>query len=73
MLGIIDRFEGDFAVVELYNEKMISINKKYIPKEAKEGYVIDIDEVNKKIIINYEETKKRNDKIKSITKDLWEK
>ncbi len=69
MIGIIDRFESEFAVVELENEKMINIKRTEIPKEAKEGYVLNIEE---KITINYEETEKRKRKIDEITKDIWE-
>lgn len=69
MIGIIDRFEGDFAVVELENEEMINIKRKDLPQEANEGDVLDI---NHKITINYEKTRERKDKIKSMTEDLWE-
>ena len=37
---IIDRFEGDFAVVELEDRSTIDIPKKLIPKGAKEGDVL---------------------------------
>lgn len=69
MIGIIDRFEGDFAVVELENEEMINIKRKDLPQKANEGDVLDI---NHKITINYEKTRERKDKIKSMTEDLWE-
>ncbi|WPC41892.1 DUF3006 domain-containing protein [Clostridium sp. JS66] len=68
MTGIIDRFEGEFAVVELENMKMINIEKNKIPKEAEEGYVINIEDV---ITVNYVETEKRKSNIESLTEDLW--
>ncbi|AKN33105.1 pyruvate kinase [Clostridium carboxidivorans P7] len=68
MTGIIDRFEGEFAVVELENMKMINIEKNKIPKEAEEGYVINIGDV---ITVNYVETEKRKNNIESLTEDLW--
>lgn len=68
MTGIIDRFEEEFAVVELENMKMINIEKNKIPKEAKEGYVINIEDV---ITVNYVETEKRKNNIESLTEDLW--
>lgn len=68
MTGIIDRFEGEFAVVELENMKMINIEKNKIPKEAEEGYVINIEDV---ITVNYVETEKRKNNIENLTEDLW--
>ncbi len=38
----IDRFEGDFAVVELPCGKMIDCPKALLPDNAKEGSVISI-------------------------------
>ena len=55
MFGIIDRFEGQFAVVELENKKIINIEKNKIPIEAKAGDVLNIENY---ITINLEETKK---------------
>ncbi|MDF2676263.1 MAG: hypothetical protein K0Q97_556 [Bacillota bacterium] len=62
---IIDRFEGDFAVVELQNKQMVNIPKAIIPPEAVEGDVISIE-------INKEETAERKNKIKNLMNDLWE-
>lgn len=39
---IIDRFEGDYAVVELENKEMVDIPRAILPVEAKEGDVINI-------------------------------
>jgi hypothetical protein len=69
MRGIIDRFEGMYAVVELQDGKMINIDKVQLPVDAKEGMVIHISE---NITIDIEETKKRKEEIKELTKDLWE-
>jgi hypothetical protein len=62
---IIDRFEGDFAVVELEDRSTIDIPKKLIPKGAKEGDVLSIQ-------INTDETNKRKERIKKIMNDLFE-
>ncbi|EKX81427.1 hypothetical protein CFSAN001628_000345 [Clostridium botulinum CFSAN001628] len=43
MKGIIDRFEENFAIIELEDKKMINIDKNIIPKKAKEGDVINIE------------------------------
>lgn len=69
MFGAIDRFEGSFAVVELDDGRIINIKKEKIPAGAKEGYVLNIGET---IVIDYEETKRRRNKIEKVTEDLWE-
>lgn len=38
----IDRFEGDYALVELPDRKMGRLSKILLPPEAKEGDVIEI-------------------------------
>lgn len=42
MKYIIDRFEKDFAIVELGDKTMVNIPRKALPTEAKEGSVIDV-------------------------------
>ncbi len=39
---IIDRFEGNIAVVELPDGKIIECSKELFPKAAKEGSIINI-------------------------------
>ncbi len=56
MRGVIDRFEGEYAVVELEDGKIINIDKIKLPIGIGEGMVIQIA---KSITINIEETKKR--------------
>jgi len=62
---IIDRFEGEYAVVELPDKTFVSIPKKAIPEEAKEGDVITVT-VNKK------ETDSRKNRIQRMARDSWE-
>jgi len=69
MKGIIDRFEGEYAVVELQNGKIINIDKKKLPIEVQEGTVIHISE---SITINIEETAKRKSEIEKLTENLWD-
>lgn len=64
MKVIIDRFEGDFAIVETDNKGMVNLPKSLIPG-AKEGDIINI-------IIDEEETQNRKAKIQRIMDDLWE-
>jgi hypothetical protein len=58
MQVIIDRFEGDFAVVELPNKETIDVPIALFPN-AKQGDVINI-------IINHEETDKRKKNINEL-------
>ena len=69
MKGIIDRFEGEYAVVELSDGKMIDIDRSQLPMEAEEGMVIDI---SSSITINLDETKRRKEEIEKLTEDLWD-
>ncbi len=66
MRVIIDRFEGDFAVVEMGNGETVNMPGILVPKGAKEGDVIDIQ-------INEEKTLERRRKIENMMKDLWRK
>ena len=65
MKFIIDRFEGEFAVVELENREMIDIPICMIPEDAKEGNTL-------KIIIDEEETSIRRKRIEEKFKNLFE-
>jgi hypothetical protein len=69
MEGIIDRFEGEYAVVELVDGKMININKMKLPIGVEEGMVIDISEF---ITINSYETLKRKKEIEKLTENMWD-
>ena len=42
MKGIIDRFEGDIAVIELENNEFIDINISDLPKNISTGDVIEL-------------------------------
>ena len=62
---IIDRFEGDYAIVELPDMTMVDMPISLVPKGAREGDVLVIS-------IDAEETAKRKEKIKKLMDDLWE-
>lgn len=64
MKFIIDRFESDYAVVELENKKIINVPKDILPEGAYEGSVISV-------IINEDETIRRRNNIKRLMDDLW--
>ncbi|MGO1469527.1 MAG: DUF3006 domain-containing protein [Tissierella sp.] len=61
----IDRFEGNFALVELENNDIIDISVSILPEGSKEGDVL-------KIIIDKEETEKRKKRIEEKFKKLLE-
>lgn len=61
---IIDRFEEEFAVVELENKIMLNISKEIIPPNAKEGDVISIE-------IDVDESNKRKERIHKLMTELW--
>jgi len=65
MKVIIDRFEGEFAVVELPDKKMVNMPKVLLPATANEGDVIEIK-------INKEDTKKQNESIRKLMDEVWE-
>ncbi|HHW57329.1 MAG TPA: DUF3006 domain-containing protein [Clostridia bacterium] len=64
-LCIIDRFEGNFAVIE-YEDITFNFPKELLPKEAKEGDVLKFD-----ITIDREETEKRRKIIKDLADELF--
>lgn len=63
MRVIVDRFEGDYAKVELDEGVFYDIPKVLVP-DAKEGDVIDI-------IVNYEETEKLKSEVNNLINDLF--
>ena len=64
MKVIIDRFEGDYAVVEIEVGKCVNIPKILVPN-AKEGYVINIE-------IDKNETEERKKNIKNLMNNIFE-
>ena len=65
MKVIIDRFEGDYAVVELPDLTVVDMPRSLIPEGAKEGDVLVIG-------IDPDETDKRKERIEKLMNDLWE-
>lgn len=64
MRVIIDRFEGEYAVVEIEEGIIIDVPRILFPN-AKEGDVIKIE-------IDNEETENRKDRIKELMNNLFE-
>ncbi|KPU43035.1 hypothetical protein OXPF_34670 [Oxobacter pfennigii] len=69
MKVIIDRFEGNYAIVEMPGRKMVDIEISKIPAGVKAEDVINI--ADDKISIDATETSKRKKRIEELTKDLW--
>jgi len=63
MKVIIDRFEGDYALVEVEENKVVKIPRILLPN-ANEGDVINI-------FIDKEETLRRREEIKKQMNDLF--
>lgn len=64
MQVIIDRFEGEFAVVEIDEGSFVNLPRILVP-DANEGDVVDIT-------INTAETQKRKQRINKLMDNLFE-
>lgn len=71
MRVVIDRFEGDTAVVEKDDRTLIDIPRSRIPEGAREGDVLLIEEDS--ITVDRDETAKRKKAAEEILKDLWKR
>ena len=67
--GIIDRFEGKYAVVEIEG-KTRDFPKSIFPKSAAVGDVVEID--GEKVKILKDETEKLRQEIEELMDDVWE-
>ncbi len=64
-LCIIDRFEGEWAVIE-YEKKTFNIPKDLLHPQVVEGDIVDIT-----VISNKDETQKRKQMIESLSRQLF--
>jgi hypothetical protein len=69
MRATIDRFEGEFAIMETENG-YISILKAKIPPQAREGDVLLVQ--NEEWVIDLEATRMRKEKMNSMASELWQ-
>ncbi|MEH7394912.1 DUF3006 domain-containing protein [Priestia megaterium] len=67
--GIIDRFEEEFAVVEIEG-KTKDYPKDIFPRDAEVGDVVYI--TGNKVTVDKHETKKREKEIEDLMNELWE-
>lgn len=70
MRVVIDRFEENYAVCEKEDRTMINLEKSLLPKEAKEGDVLVLQDGT--ISIDKYATQKRKNEINDLMEDLWE-
>ncbi len=68
MEGVVDRFEGKIAIIELEGEFFMEIPRKFLPKNTKEGDVLEIT-----FKINKELKEKKISKIQELQKKLLNK
>lgn len=61
---IIDRFENEYALVEMENKTIVSLPKILLPINAKEGDILEIS-----ILKNL--TEQRRKEIKKLSDELW--
>lgn len=61
---VIDRFEGEYAVVELESGQFFHVPRQLLPGGAAEGTVLDI-------LINEKETGERKERISRRMGKLW--
>ncbi len=66
--GIIDRFEGDYAMIEV-DAKIERIDRKLLPPSAKEGDSLIIDGTN--ITIDIKGTEERREQVKRLMDKLF--
>lgn len=70
MKGIIDRFEGDYGIVELEGGTIINVPRNLLPDKAKEGDTLVFDESN--IEIDRTDTDNRAEKVTKLMDELFE-
>lgn len=69
MKGIIDRFEGNFAVIEI-GVATSSVNKSFVDSAAKEGDVVTL--VDGVWQVDADATAERSKHMKSLMDSVWE-
>ncbi|MCQ2513798.1 MAG: DUF3006 domain-containing protein [Ruminococcus sp.] len=66
---IVDRIEGTKAVLECENGEMVNLELKALPKNIKEGDVLNFD--NGSCFLDEQETERRKNEIKELMKALF--
>lgn len=71
MRGIIDRFEGEYAVVETQDGQLLTLQRSLCP-DAREGDVITF-EPGKAVVTDDEATRRRKEKIRYLMDRIFDK
>lgn len=69
--GIIDRFEGNFSLIELQNGQMTMILRQLLPKEARVGDSLIIND-DYRILLDTNRTRQRRQEIDALANELFE-
>lgn len=69
MRAVIDRFEGELAVIE-FEDGYKNIPRQMLPDEAREGDVLVLQDEH--WIIDSEATYRRKEKTQKLAEELWE-
>ena len=69
MKGIVDRFEGDFVVIEMEGN-MKDVPKKQVDSSVKVNDVVEL--VDGKWIVKEADTERRRKEIKALMDSVWE-
>ena len=69
MKGIVDRFEGDFVVIEVEGNTK-DISKKQVDSSVKVNDVVEL--VDGKWIVKEADTERRRKEIKELMDSVWE-
>lgn len=62
---VIDRFEGDWAVIE-WEDRVFNFPRGLLPEDAREGDVIALS-----VALSRDETERRRKRIEELEKDLF--
>lgn len=66
----VDRIEGDKAVLECENGDFVTLDRKSLPKNIKDGDVLNFE--GGSCFFNAEETERRSKKIRKLMAELFE-
>lgn len=69
---IVDRIEGNYAVCETEEGKMLPVELAILPQGIEEGDVLS-KEANGQFFIDREETQRRRDRMRNLSKSLFKK
>ncbi len=66
MQCIVDRLEGDYAVIE-YFDQVLNLPRVFLPNEVREGDVLDVI-----VMLDDDETSKMKTSIKKLMDEVWD-